>query len=247
MLLKGCIAVPRFTGYASAWKLKLEDVSLIDPGGNTPTYDWTLPPEFRLENIITKMLSNTQTIVGHSLHRSPQGGGNTGATALSPYHRNGRQPYRRRPAASRVQSGVTFADGYDSETESSDDAVDSSELTIPGISLANRADANRDQPRQPRRNNPPEPRPQQSAAQAPRHNGACPACGKWGHPVDRCHYLAMYLQVCRFMPTMTAGDKRKIEESWVQKNKQWLKDDHTTPTRVGRRLPRRCFRRRTVR
>ena len=92
MLLKGCIAVPRFTGYASAWKLKLEDVSLIDPGGNTPTYDWTLPPEFRLENIITKMLSNTQTIVGHSLHRSPQGGGNTGATALSPYHRNGDNP-----------------------------------------------------------------------------------------------------------------------------------------------------------
>lgn len=60
----------------------------------------------------------------------------------------------------------------------------------------------------------------------PLHRHPCEACGKFGHPAERCIFLAMYLYVKRYA---TNGDNQdtvdKCLQNWVERNREWLGDE----------------------
>jgi hypothetical protein len=90
------------------------------------------------------------------------------------------------------------------------------------------------QNRRPRSNDAREPNPAPRRGQEERFEGTCPACGRWGHPAIRCHYLAMFVHCKRYLVNASDSEKKDCEKAWVERNKRWLKDDRTTPRRVAR-------------
>ena len=60
----------------------------------------------------------------------------------------------------------------------------------------------------------------------PIHRSPCEACGKYGHPADRCIFLAMYLYVKKYAANRdNAAVIDTVLQNWVERNKEWLGDE----------------------
>jgi len=212
---------PRYAPFRITLLTQLDLVSPVDPCDGSPPSEWRMPPQFRLEQLIVKIQQRSANVVSDSLNLGGR-----------PYRR-----YQRRStagaAANRVMAEeVQYCDPYDSEDESSDDE----DMYCLGVGthidgfVAHRMAQNR----RPRSNDAREPNPAPRRGQEERFEGTCPACGRWGHPAIRCHYLAMFIHCKRYLVNASDSEKKDCEKAWVERNKRWLKDDRTTPRRVAR-------------
>jgi len=73
----------------------------------------------------------------------------------------------------------------------------------------------------PRRRSAPNPTTRRSRSpNKPRYEAACEACGKYGHPANRCDMLAMALFIQRYARNRSNAELMKaVEADWVERNK----------------------------
>ena len=63
-----------------------------------------------------------------------------------------------------------------------------------------------------------------------RYESACEACGKYGHPANRCDVLAMALFIQRYARNRSNADLMKaLETHWIKRNKPFLPRDDRSP------------------
>lgn len=86
----------------------------------------------------------------------------------------------------------------------------------------------------PRRRSAPNPTARNSRSlNAPRYQSACEACGKYGHPANRCDMLAMALFIQRYARDRSNAEVIKaLEAQWVERNKPFLPRDDRTPRTI---------------
>ena len=85
-----------------------------------------------------------------------------------------------------------------------------------------------------RRRSAPNPTARQSRNQTtPRYQSACEACGKYGHPANRCDMLAMALFIQRYARDRSNAEVIKaLEAQWVERNKPFLPRDDRMPRTI---------------
>jgi hypothetical protein len=67
----------------------------------------------------------------------------------------------------------------------------------------------------------------------PRYESACEACGKYGHPANRCDMLAMALFIQRYARNRSNAELMKaLEAHWIERNKPFLPRDDRTPRTI---------------
>ena len=66
-----------------------------------------------------------------------------------------------------------------------------------------------------------------------RYESACEACGKYGHPANRCNMLAMALFIQRYARNRSNAELMKaLEAYWVERNKPFLPRDDRSPRTI---------------
>ena len=66
-----------------------------------------------------------------------------------------------------------------------------------------------------------------------RYESACEACGKYGHPANRCDMLAMALFIQRYCKNRSNAELMKaLEAHWIERNKPFLPRDDRTPRTI---------------
>ena len=217
---------PRYTHFRITLLSQLDLVSPVDPCDGSPPSEWRMPPQFRLEQLIVKIQQRSANVVSDSL--------NLGGRPYRRYQRRTTTGGTAGATANRVMAEDTqyCEDPYDSEDESSDD--DDMYCLNVGTHLHGFVAYRMAQNRRPRSNDAREPNPAPRRGQEEQFEGTCPACGRWGHPAIRCHYLAMFVHCKRYLINASDSEKKECEKAWVERNKRWLNDDRTTPRRVAR-------------
>jgi hypothetical protein len=72
-----------------------------------------------------------------------------------------------------------------------------------------------------------------TAPRQSRYQGACDACGQWGHPANACDKVGAWAFLRRYywdhtnMATIDA-----VEQAWIEKNKPFLQDNDKAPRKV---------------
>ncbi len=85
----------------------------------------------------------------------------------------------------------------------------------------------RSQPNPARRNS------SSDAPQRTRYEGTCDACGKYGHPANRCDMLAMAIFLQRYSRNkLNVEVIKEAEERWTTRNKPYLPRDDRTPRTI---------------
>ena len=86
----------------------------------------------------------------------------------------------------------------------------------------------------PRRRSAPNPTARRSRSpNRPRYESACEACGKYGHPANRCDMLAMALFIQRYARNRSNAELMKaLEAQWVERNKPFLPRDDRSPRTI---------------
>jgi hypothetical protein len=95
------------------------------------------------------------------------------------------------------------------------------------------ANLTRTHPQSDTRRTPPNPVKRSTLPQRARYEGACEACGKYGHPAARCDMLAMALYLQRYSRDRNnAATIKEAEERWLTRNKPFLPQDSRTPRTI---------------
>ena len=86
--------------------------------------------------------------------------------------------------------------------------------------------------------NRPEPNPASTfrrRTRRPTFNGACPACGRFGHEPPHCDFLAMFVWTKKYLRNVSRSILEENEKQWMERNKRFLgeKKDNT-PRKVAR-------------
>lgn len=86
----------------------------------------------------------------------------------------------------------------------------------------------------PRRRSAPNPTTRRSRSpNKPRYEAACEACGKYGHPANRCDMLAMALFIQWYARNRSNAELMKaVEAHWVERNKPFLPRGDRTPRTI---------------
>jgi hypothetical protein len=89
-------------------------------------------------------------------------------------------------------------------------------------------------PTTPRRRSAPNPTSRRSRSPTrQRYEGACEACGKYGHPANRCDMLAMALFIQRYARNRSNAELMKaLEAHWIDRNKPFLPRDDRSPRTI---------------
>ena len=65
------------------------------------------------------------------------------------------------------------------------------------------------------------------------HQGRCNACGRWGHPANKCDMVAMGLFLRRYMADQKNSSAiKESEQNWLQRNSDFLPSNDISPRRI---------------
>ena len=100
-----------------------------------------------------------------------------------------------------------------------------------------RQNGKRFQRRSPNENRP-EPNPASTfrrRTRRPTFNGACPACGRFGHEPPHCDFLAMFVWTKKYLRNVSRSILEENEKQWMERNKRFLGENkENTPRKVAR-------------
>ena len=86
--------------------------------------------------------------------------------------------------------------------------------------------------------NRPEPNPASTfrrRTRRPTFNGACPACGRFGHEPPHCDFLAMFVWTKKYLRNVSRSILEENEKQWMERNKRFLGENkENTPRKVAR-------------
>ena len=216
LFLQG-ITAPRYYTVAQSLLWHLNIVEPVAPFAGASQEDFTIPAIWR----VTQLCADIVTQAGEN------------ANVGDMTYNNDRQQNRRR---------VNTTVGQDGHATLQEDMI-CHEIT-PGLHLhgyqalcnALRQNGRRFQRRQPNENRP-EPNPASTfrrLSRRPTFNGACPACGRYGHEPPHCDFLAMYVWTRKYLKNVSRSILEENEKNWLERNRRFLGENkENTPRKVA--------------
>ena len=208
--LIGLCRVPMFRSAADSRLVWLTQTPPVDPGDGTAATEWPVLPGWTVDELATELSQGVGTMTDGMDLPTPR-------HAPQVHRLDGHAP----PPGTAGTPPITCprVNRFDGDAQDQDSRYG-------GDRPRNR---HRDGDEGDRSRNRRLPRPNARRARLrkqPQHRHACDACGKFGHPAERCIFLAMYLYVKRYA---TNGDNKttvdQCLQNWVERNREWLGDE----------------------